>query len=75
MTQEEREGKEQRIRNLQADLTSTVSSIGDWKYIKQSEYIAQGLDQPYTDDEMSEYYDARQAARDEINSLQAELEE
>ena len=74
MTEEARETKENRIRELQADLAATVSSIGDWKHIKQTEYAARGLDQPYTDDEMETYYAARQAARDEINALQEELE-
>lgn len=74
MTADEREYKEQRIRDLTADLAASVSSIGDWKHIKQTEYAARGLDQPYTDDEMETYYAARQAARDEINALQEELE-
>lgn len=51
-----------------------MSPIGDWKHVKYSEYQARGLDAPYTEEEMEEYYEARQAARDEINALQAELE-
>lgn len=74
MTTEEREKYEQRIRDLTMDLTSPVSSIGDWKHVKQTEYAVRGLDQPYTDEEMEEYYSGRQAARDEINALQEELE-
>ena len=74
MTREEYEQKEQRIRDLVCDLQSAVSTIGDWKAVKYQEYAAQGLDAPYTDDEMAEYYTARQAARDEINELQAELD-
>lgn len=71
---DERKILEQEIRNITADLTSSVSPIGDWKHIKYTEYISQGLDAPYTEEEMREYYSARQTARDRINEIQQTLE-
>jgi len=59
---------------LRSQLASNKSAIGDWKSVKQAEYIAQGLDAPYTDSEMEEYYTARQKVRDTIDDLTAQLE-
>ena len=71
MTTEEREIKEQEIRNLTSQLTSTASDIGDWKIAKYNEYILAGEEAPY---DIEELHNARQAVRDEINALQEELE-
>lgn len=63
-----------KIANLQCSLNSHVSPIGDWKGIKQREFIDLGLTPPYSAEEMLDYHQKRQAVRDEINSLQAQLE-
>ena len=63
--------KRQRICDLIADLESTASDIGDWKIAKCMEYQAMGLEMPY---DLNALYEARQAVRDEINQIQAELE-
>lgn len=70
MTTEEREQKEQRIRDLTCDLKSPVSDIGDYKVIKCYEAQLVGEELPYN---MEELHEKRQAARDEINALQQEL--
>lgn len=72
MTQEEREIKEQEIRNLTSELSSTVSAVGDWKVAKCYEYQLAGLEAPY---DINELHAARQAIRQRINDLQAELDE
>ena len=64
--------KQQRICDLKAMLSCTSSSIGDWKIAKCMEYQAIGLDLPYDIDKL---YADRQAVRDEINQIQAELDE
>ena len=66
-----REQKEQEIRNLTSQLTSTASDIGDWKIAKYNEYVLAGEEAPYDIDEL---HAARQAIRDEINAIQAELD-
>lgn len=71
MTPEEREQKEQRIRDLTCDLKSPVSEIGDYKVIKCYEAQLVGEALPY---DMDELHTKRQAARDEINALQQELD-
>lgn len=65
------EEKEQEIRNLQAQLSSTASPIGDWKVAKVYEYVLAGLETPY---DIQELHTERQAIRDRINTLQTELE-
>ena len=67
--------KQQEIINLTCDLTSAHSTIGDWKLIKQQEAVTLGLPAPYTDEQMLAYHEQRQAARDRINALQAEIAE
>ncbi len=62
------------IANLQCELNSHVSPIGDWKGIKQREFIDLGLTPPYTAEEMKDYHEKRQAVRNKINELQAQLE-
>lgn len=56
---------------LKCVLTSHASNIGDWKIAKYQEYVLNGLDAPY---DIVELYQKRQAVRDEINELQAQLD-
>jgi sensor histidine kinase regulating citrate/malate metabolism len=63
--------KESEIICLTADLTAAVSQIGDWKVAKYQEYILAGLEAPY---DIAELHSKRQAARDRINELRAEIE-
>lgn len=62
---------EQKIRNLEADLSSTSSEIGDWKIAKCMEYQVNGLEAPY---DLEELHKKRQDVRDEINQLQEQIE-
>lgn len=62
---------EQKIRNLEADLSSTASEIGDWKIAKCMEYQANGLEIPY---DIEQLHKKRQAVRDEINKIQEQIE-
>ena len=55
---------------LMSNLSANTSSIGDWKVIKCYEARMQGLLDPYDFDELMVN---RQAARDRINEIQAEL--
>lgn len=57
---------------LMSNLSANTSSIGDWKVIKCYEARMQGLPDPYDFDELMVN---RQAARDRINEIQAELAE
>lgn len=68
----EREMKQQEVLNLMAALSSSVSSIGDWKVIKIYEARLKGESDPYDADELMA---ARQTVRDKINALQKELDE
>lgn len=65
----------QQIADLKQSLSSHQSPIGDWKGIKQEEYIKAGLTAPYTSAQMQEYYQKRIAARNQINQLEKQLEE
>ena len=67
----QREQIYQEIANLEAVLVSSNSDIGDWKIIKCYEYALKGMELPYNIDEL---HAARQAVRDKINELQAQLE-
>ena len=71
LTEEER-GAESQIRTLQSRLDAPTSDIGDWKIIKIYEARISGESDPYNFDELKA---ARQAVRDEINTLQAQLEQ
>lgn len=62
-----------RISELKNKLSAQSSEFGDWKLIKQFEASIQGLDAPYTAEEMKAYYEARAKVRAEINKLEAEL--
>ncbi len=66
----ERGDIEARIRELVSKLDAPTSEIGDWKIIKIYEARLQGESDPYNYDELAA---ARQAVRDEINELQAQL--
>nr|DAN08983.1 MAG TPA: hypothetical protein [Caudoviricetes sp.] len=62
-----------RISELKNMLSAQSSTIGDWKLIKQFEASMQGLNAPYTNEEMKAYHDSRIKVRDEINKLENEL--
>ena len=70
-TEIDRERIESEIRTLQSKLDAPTSDIGDWKIIKIYEARLSGENDPYNYDELKA---ARQAVRDEINTLQAQLE-
>ena len=70
-TEIDRERIESEIRTLQSKLDAPTSDIGDWKIIKIYEARISGESDPYNYEELKA---ARQAARDKINELQAELE-
>lgn len=55
---------------LTASLSSDSSPIGDWKIAKAQEYALAGLEAPY---DIAELHVQRQAVRDRINELRAEL--
>lgn len=63
--------KEQEIRNLQSELTSVVSDIGDWKIAKCMEYQAMGMGAPY---DIGKLHEQRQAVRDKIGEIENEIE-
>lgn len=67
---EEIREKEQLVRDLTQKLSSSVSSVGDWKVAKCMEYQAMGLEMPY---DLAQLHTDRQAVRDEINTLQEEI--
>jgi len=56
---------------LMSDLSSPASPIGDWKVAKCQEYALAGMALPY---DIAELHRERQAVRDRINELRAELE-
>lgn len=64
--------KEQEIRNLQSELTSVVSNIGDWKIAKCIEYQVMGMDAPY---DIYELHEQRQSVRDKIGEIENEIEQ
>ena len=63
--------KEQEIINLTNDLTSPVSAIGDYKIIKCYEAALLGKKDMPSD--VNGLVEQRQAVRDKINALQAEV--
>ena len=69
-TEIDRERIESEIRTLQSKLDAPTSNIGDWKIIKIYEARLSGESDPYNFDELKA---ARQAVRDKINELQAQL--
>lgn len=68
----ERERIEGQIRTLVSSLDAPTSPVGDWKVIKIYEARLKGEEDPYDYDELSA---ERQRIRDEINRLQAQLDE
>lgn len=69
-TEIDRERIESEIRTLQSKLDAPTSDIGDWKIIKIYEARLCGESDPYDYEELKA---ARQAVRDKINELQAQL--
>lgn len=69
---EERQNIEMQIACLQQHLSAPTSNIGDWKIIKIYEARLQNQPDPYNYEELSQ---ARQAVREQINQLQAQLEQ
>ena len=61
----------QKICDLKSQLTSNASDVGDWKMCKCYEFSLLGLPMPYDIEELNQ---KRQAIRDEINALQAQLD-
>lgn len=72
LTETERDAIESQIRTLISRLDAPTSDIGDWKIIKIYEARLRGESDPYNYEELDA---ARQAVRDEINALQAQLEQ
>lgn len=70
-TEIDRERIESEIRTLQSRLDAPTSDIGDWKIIKIYEARLSGESDSY---DYAELKAARQAVRDKINALQAQLE-
>ena len=58
------------LASLMSGLSANTSPIGDWKVIKVYEARMLGKEDPYDFDELAA---KRQAARDRINEVQAEL--
>ncbi len=69
-TEIDRERIESEIRTLQSKLDAPTSDIGDWKIIKIYEARLSGESDPYDYEGLKA---ARQAVRDKINELQAQL--
>lgn len=68
--EKERNNKQRRIIELTNALSAPTSDIGDYKAIKCLTAAALGKEMPY---DLAELEAKRQAARDEINAIQAEL--
>lgn len=66
----ERQNKESQIQALISQLQAPTSDIGDWKIVKCYEAKLQNKEMPY---DLDTLLAQRQAVRDEINRLQAEL--
>jgi hypothetical protein len=66
----ERQNKESQIQTLISRLQAPTSDIGDWKIVKCYEAKLQNKEMPY---DLDTLLAQRQAVRDEINRLQAEL--
>lgn len=61
------------IGRLKRKLASPESPVGDWKGIKQREYIDAGRPAPYSETEMQAYYAERLSIRQQINTLEKAL--
>ncbi|KEJ93031.1 hypothetical protein [Synergistes jonesii] len=62
---------ENEIYRLKLSLTSNASETGDWKIAKYNEYVAAGLNPPF---DIAAFHAAREAIREEIRALEAELD-
>ena len=62
-----------KISRLKRQLSSPNSPVGDWKGIKQREYIDAGRPAPYSEEQMQAYYAERLAIRQQINTLEKAL--
>ncbi len=69
MTDKERAQLEQEKRNLEQDLSSVVSPIGDWKIAKYNEYILAGLEAPYDIKELNRQREAVRVRIREIDEI------
>lgn len=69
MTEKERLSLEQEKCNLEQDLSSVASPIGDWKIAKYHEYIAAGLDAPYDIKDLNRQREAVRVRIREIENL------
>lgn len=63
----EKQIMEQKIRDLESQLSCNSSPIGDWKIAKCMEYQMAGQELPY---DIQELNSQRQAVRDQINELE-----
>lgn len=61
------------ISKLKRKLSSPESPVGDWKGIKQREYVDAGRPAPYKETDMQAYYAERLAIRQQINTLEKAL--
>lgn len=69
-TEIDRKRIEREIRTLKSKLDAPTSDIGEWKVIKIYEARLSGESDPYNYEELKA---ARQAVRDKIKELQAQL--
>lgn len=74
MEQNKAQKLQKQIARLKRQLSSSESPVGDWKGIKQREYIDAGRKAPYDETEMQSYYAERLAIRQQINTLERSLE-
>lgn len=84
ITPEEREALEQEERNLICDLSAAVSDTGDYRMIRCIDALIlsdkfwtmiDGIELPYSREELTEFARARQAKRDRIKEIRRLLEE
>lgn len=67
---EKRDALMKELSDLQLELKSDSSDIGDWKVVKSYEYSLIGEECPY---DIKELHKKRQDARDRIDAIRAEL--
>lgn len=74
MEQNKAQQLQKQIARLKRQLASPESPVGDWKGIKQREYVDAGRPAPYDEVTMQAYYAERLAIRQQINTLERSLE-
>lgn len=83
ITHDERESLEQEERDLICDLSAAVSDTGDYRMIRCIDALIlsdkfwdliDGIELPYSRDELTEFARARQAKRDRIKEIRKILE-